>query len=139
MKTTTERPDRKEERRAYLREFQRKWMAKRRKAWLDEHPQCVKCGSSERLEVDHIDPATKVHHCVWSWSQERRDAELEKCQVLCRACHHAKTGRESRERMLKHGTPTRYMAGKCRCEPCRAAYSSMRRRQRAARKEALAS
>ena len=54
---------------------------------------CVKCGcwDLDQLEVDHIDPNTKVSHRVWSWSKERRENELAKCQVLCRACHLTKT------------------------------------------------
>ncbi|MEM1416560.1 MAG: HNH endonuclease [Myxococcota bacterium] len=52
---------------------------------------CVKCGSVERLELDHIDPAQKVTHSIWSWSQARREAEIAKCQVLCRRCHKRKT------------------------------------------------
>jgi len=55
---------------------------------------CVRCGSSERLEVDHIDrtaKARKTDHAVWSWTPLRRTAELAKCQVLCRRCHWEKT------------------------------------------------
>jgi hypothetical protein len=43
------------------------------------------------LELDHVDPALKVSHRVWSWARERREAELAKCQVLCHDCHVAKT------------------------------------------------
>jgi hypothetical protein len=52
---------------------------------------CVRCGSVESLELDHIDPATKVHHTVWDWSPARRETELAKCQVLCPPCHIVKT------------------------------------------------
>lgn len=60
---------------------------------------CAACGSSDRLELDHIDPNTKLRrndHCCFGWSPARRDAELLKCQALCRSCHEAKTGRENR-------------------------------------------
>jgi hypothetical protein len=72
------------------REFNRKWVAARRAAWF-AGKQCVKCGSTESLELDHIDPATKVSHSIWSWTAERREAELAKCQVLCRKCHQEKS------------------------------------------------
>lgn len=72
------------------REYQRKWKKKRRTEWF-EGKHCVVCGSTERLELDHIDPTTKIHHDVWSWSEKRRKVELAKCQVLCFQCHRDKT------------------------------------------------
>ena len=74
-------------------EYQRKWMAARRAEYFDGKS-CVTCGSTESLELDHIDPATKVSHRIWSWSTERREAELAKCQPLCRDCHESKSVRE---------------------------------------------
>jgi len=73
------------------REYQRRWMARRREDWLSANGPCVKCGSWDDLEVDHIDPSKKVSHKVWSWREDRRLEELAKCQVLCRNCHYAKT------------------------------------------------
>jgi 5-methylcytosine-specific restriction endonuclease McrA len=75
------------------RQFQREWVARRRAEWFADK-ECVRCGSTDRLELDHIDPSTKQHkkhHNVWSWSPARRDAEIAKCQVLCHECHVAKT------------------------------------------------
>ena len=46
------------ERRVYLREYQREWLAARRTEWLADKS-CAVCGSDDRLEIDHIDPATK--------------------------------------------------------------------------------
>lgn len=69
------------------REFQRKWVSKRRQDWLLANGPCVKCGSWEELQVDHIDPSSKVDHRIWSWAAMRREIELKKCQVLCAACH----------------------------------------------------
>lgn len=57
---------------------------------------CARCGGVHQLELDHVERASKVHHAIWSWSQERREAELAKCQVLCRACHREKTRAENR-------------------------------------------
>ncbi len=59
----------------------------RRVEWLDKNGPCRKCGSSEKLEVDHVDPSQKVTHSVWTWAADRRNAELAKCQVLCEKCH----------------------------------------------------
>lgn len=70
--------------------YHAKWVAKRRAEFL-EGKTCVKCGSSDYLEVDHIDPMTKVGTQFWSWRAERRLAELAKCQVLCRGCHRQKS------------------------------------------------
>jgi 5-methylcytosine-specific restriction endonuclease McrA len=72
------------------REYQRNWVAKRRLDWFSNKA-CAWCGSCDNLELDHIDPATKISHNIWSWSVERRNRELEKCQVLCAPCHINKT------------------------------------------------
>jgi len=62
---------------------------------------CVRCGSTDDLQVDHIEPSTKdlslrAKHSAtfWSWSWERVLAELAKCQLLCRPCHQAKSAGE---------------------------------------------
>lgn len=72
------------------REYQRLWMAERRAEYLADK-RCVKCGSTEELEIDHIDSTKKVDHRIWSWSKERREVELKKCQVLCARHHLEKT------------------------------------------------
>jgi hypothetical protein len=79
---------------ARRREYARKWVAARRKAWLLANGPCVDCGSSEDLEVDHVDPSTKVTHNVWSWAKARREAELAKCVVRCTVCHKKKSAGE---------------------------------------------
>lgn len=109
------------------REYGRQWIAKRRADWLTEHGPCYRCGTWERLEVDHIDRTQKVHHAVWSWSQKRRDAELAKCQVLCHDCHRAKTLSSgdhlprvprAQNTPFQHGTLHGYTKWQCRCAAC---------------------
>ena len=120
------------------RAFMREWLQRRRAAWFAGKT-CVRCGSTERLEIDHIDPALKVDHRLWSWSAVRREAELAKCQVLCRPCHLAKSieGGEmpSMISTFQHGTVTMYVRHKCRCPACRACNAARQRRQRAAKKQ----
>lgn len=98
--------------------YQVEWMSRRRLAWLAENGPCANCGSTEDLEVDHVDPAQKVSHRVWSWSEARRQGELAKCQALCRTCHHRKTAADQPERPIVHNRPGGYDRG-CRCMQCR--------------------
>lgn len=74
------------------REYQRKWILSRRDEYLSDKS-CKKCGSKKNLEVDHIDPKKKLSHRIWSWSKKRREAELKKCQVLCKDCHKSKSAK----------------------------------------------
>ena len=56
---------------------------------------CVKCGSKERLELDHINPEEKEWNpkrsmCSKNLS-EKFWKEINKCQLLCYDCHKEKT------------------------------------------------
>ena len=108
------------------RKYAREWAAARRVAWFADK-KCVKCGSIQNLQIDHKDPNTKdaslrANHTnsIWSWSRERREKELNKCQVLCKSCHKEKTSAERRAH-LKHGMRGMYTKVKCRCTLCREA------------------
>jgi 5-methylcytosine-specific restriction endonuclease McrA len=106
------------------REYQRQWIAKNRAKWISENGPCKKCGSSEKLEVDHRDPSSKINHNVWSWSEERRAVELKKCWVLCHKCHSQKTADERGR--AEHGTNSKYTGpSKCRCNECRTAHAKV--------------
>lgn len=119
------------------RSFGRTWIQKRREVWFQEHGPCVQCGSWDSLELDHIDPSQKTGHRVWSWSDARRQAELTKCQPLCRACHKQKTIAQFR-RPIVHGTKSGYSHYGCRCDQCRAANTAYARQNRENRERAYA-
>ena len=78
---------------------------------------CRICGTTEELEFDHVDPATKVIAITTAimkecWSWKRLVEELDKCQLLCHE-HHVDKHRSRHP----HGTAHRYWRG-CRCQPC---------------------
>ena len=68
----------------------------RRRKWFAENGPCVDCGTWDNLELDHVDPSTKVSHTVWSWGDAKRLEELEKCKARCHGCHLEKTKRDLR-------------------------------------------
>lgn len=78
---------------------------------------CAVCGSTDRLELDHINRSTKTMDLghLWSVSKVRYLAELKLCQALCKQHHRNKT---SRELSVPHGGG---VSGKrnCRCDLCR--------------------
>lgn len=111
------------------RRWQREWRQKRRQEWLIQNGPCIKCGSDQYLEVDHINSNTKVSHNVWSWSEERRNEELAKCQVLCKECHKKKSISEL-WKPITHGTDSAYTKRKCRCDICKTAHSNKRKLDR---------
>lgn len=87
---------------AAQRAYQRDWMKQRRQAWFEANGPCVDCGASEHLEVDHADASLKVAHRVWSWAEDRRLAELEKCVVRCQSCHKKKTKLNGENAVCNH-------------------------------------
>jgi len=78
--------------------YQREWIRKRRETFF-QGKVCVKCGSDENLELDHIDPDTKELQpaALWSMSDQnpKKIAEIAKCQILCEQCHLIKSGTEA--------------------------------------------
>lgn len=111
------------------RRYQRDWFAARRaEAMKGEH--CAQCGSIDRLELDHIDPTTKVSSNIWSWSKPRREAEIAKCQWLCSACHALKSTLEAGKQPARHGTETMHRNHGCRCADCSRAATEARNARR---------
>ena len=125
-------------RRASYRKKRRDMLKKRAIEFLGG--KCVKCETEERLEFDHIDPATKCFSiaarigCKW----EDTLVELRKCQLLCYDCHREKTATQHKEiynrlvlkgvavgrprKTYEHGMVQKYKRDKCRCDYCRAAH-----------------
>ena len=109
-------------------EYQRNWMRKRREAWFADKS-CERCGTTENLELDHLDPQIKVTHRIWSWRADRREAELAKCRALCQRHHMERTIEQLST--AQHGvTVTLYDDYGCRCEPCRAVKRAKQARNR---------
>lgn len=114
-------------RRIYQRNYQRVWIRKRREDFFADKL-CARCGSATDLELDHVNPALKVSHNIWSWRRERRETELAKCQVLCRKCHVTKTWTD--DYPAPHGAGGQYEKHGCRCSSCRAWKSAKNARYR---------
>jgi hypothetical protein len=107
---------------AYQRRYNKAWKQARRTRLIEMlGGRCVRCGATEDLEFDHIDPSTKVF-AVCAGLSKAWDVLVEealKCQLLCRPCHVAK-GAEDRPEPT-HGTYYVYWYYGCRCESCKAA------------------
>jgi 5-methylcytosine-specific restriction endonuclease McrA len=113
------------------REYQRRWRAQRRHEWIEANGPCAKCGGTEDLEVDHVDPASKAIPiaAIWSRSEAVRGDELAKCQVLCRSCHKAKTRAE--KVATQHGTYAMRNQHGCECFECKEYVRRNKRESRA--------
>ena len=120
------------ERKEYLRNYQRTWYAKRRADYFADKF-CFMCGGTERLELDHRDPAHKIANSIWSWSKARRQAEIVKCDPLCYTCHKLKTLLMDKK-LSEHGTLAGYNSG-CRCLDCTKANAIRRALQRTKQKQ----
>ena len=109
------------------REYQVTWLANRQaKGFAILGNKCSECNSLEGLQIDHVVPEEKDQTLVrvdtrgfsWSRSWKFMEAELRKCQLLCRDCHERKTSLE--KTTTEHGL-TMYENHACRCDICRAA------------------
>lgn len=83
--------------RTYYRDYSRNYYH-RRKAELMQKlgGKCVICGCTTSLQFDHIDPAVKTFSItkLLNHSKKAVDAELAKCQLLCKACHLEKSRKD---------------------------------------------
>jgi 5-methylcytosine-specific restriction endonuclease McrA len=85
--------------------------------------ECVICKSKNKLEIDHINPNTKLFEVslLLSYSKDVVKKEVLKCQILCKECHITKTILESGKKIAKgtHGTLSSYRY--CKCDSCKKA------------------
>ena len=113
---------------AAKREYQRQWRNRRRDEYLARYGnKCGRCGSQDNLEFHHRNRDEKVSHKIWTFSIQRIEAELAKCDLLCMKCHFVETAKERGYYQYVHGTHTCYTKTKCRCELCRAANAEKQR------------
>lgn len=103
--------------------------------WLHGNT-CLRCGSKDKLQFDHIDPSRKeftiTHRIRWAqWADVM--SELAKCQLLCSGCHEDKSIADRGQKRREHGTVTMYRHSKCRCDECKKANSDYLRQYKASR------
>jgi hypothetical protein len=101
------------------REYQRKWVADRRKHYL-KGKICCRCHSTKDIEIHHMIRESKTSHKIWSWSKDKIAAELQKCIFICKQCH-VDLHRELALTKRIHGDSHTYKNG-CRCPACREAH-----------------
>lgn len=123
---------------AYMREYIKKRAKEKRKWAIDKlGGKCVECGSTDNLEIDHIDPKKKsfTFGKLWSLAKSKVEAELAKCQLLCTDCHRKKNLIDGHlQSRFEHGTYTSYRHANCRCELCRQACATHNRLYRIKKK-----
>ena len=98
---------------------------------------CVCCGTTDDLQFDHVDPEAKrygVGKRLASLAEDKLQAELAKCQLLCRACHVRKTLADRGQVSARetHGTVSSYRY--CRCDLCKGAMRDYNRVAKARRR-----
>lgn len=112
---------------AYMRQYMKDWYDRRHaEAVMALGGHCVRCPETEGLQFDHIDPVTKSMTIakMWTASEEKFQAELRKCQLLCAPHHLEKTLSERGQRSARgtHGTVSAYAyCEPPKCEKCKAA------------------
>lgn len=113
-----------DENRAYLK---RRYSVQRRFFIQILGGKCARCGTEQKLQIDHRDPAKKTMHLGRLFTKntisEALRELLDKCQALCGPCHRKKSAEEARQRprYFTHGTVYGWMKVGCRCDICLAA------------------
>jgi hypothetical protein len=85
---------------------------------------CNTCGSTDNLEIDHIDWRLKTLDMARQWCSDLYFEELKKCQLLCNSCHIAKSKIDKEERAeelelsFTHGTLYGATKKNCKCDAC---------------------
>lgn len=79
------------------KEYHRKYYAKRKKEYVKLlGGKCVKCGSVDKLQFDHIDKNSRNFKIAKIMKRKKEFVlkELKKCQLLCDSCHRKKSIKE---------------------------------------------
>jgi len=101
----------------YMREYMKKRFHQKRAEMIAIlGGVCVHCGTTEKLEFDHIFENTKSWDIGKIWGHRKVIAELKKIQLLCNSCHKKKSARYM---SVDHGGG---LSGKdgCKCTKCKA-------------------
>jgi hypothetical protein len=90
----------------YTREQRKVYQAEYRRKRRDEAVEylggtCVVCGTTDRLEINHIDPREKAFNPSRFWGKLADYwTEIDKCNLLCKDHHVEETRRQYREGLL---------------------------------------
>jgi len=119
-----------------MKEYMKNRRAKRRALVLEMlGDSCARCGSTEELEVNHIDRVQKVVTLSGAGLDRACNKiveEIKKCELLCIECHKDYTRGQWKRREIPpsyvkhgdvfyHGTARMYNEKNCRCEDCKLA------------------
>lgn len=74
----------------------RRYLERREFALAELGGKCVKCGSTDSLEIDHISREDKAFAISRPPNEKAFKEELKKCQLLCYPCHRTKSTEEQR-------------------------------------------
>lgn len=122
----------------YMAEYMLNRYHKRRAEYVERlGGKCVRCGSKDELEIDHIVPNEKSFNlaaALAGWSKKRIEAEIVKCELLCKTHHLDKTRKDlsamlGRRESWEHGTLGGYRY--CKCELCKEAKRAENREYKA--------
>jgi len=113
----------KDDHNAYHKQYQlERYHRRRAEAISTLGGKCNQCDETSELEIDHIDPSTKAFalNKLWSCAYSKFQAELLKCQLLCKEHHILKSIYDANNLPAKdtdrHGTLS--MHRYCRCRLC---------------------
>lgn len=82
-----------------MNQYMKKRWERRRKAAVEYlGSKCKRCGETEELDFDHINPLTKIMSIARASSRSEKFfwEEVDKCQLLCKPCHLEKTAEDLR-------------------------------------------
>ena len=95
---------RRDNNREELNEYNRKWITNRKNLLKEKMGgKCVKCGTTEHLQFDHINPLEKSYNISNNFFRKDIDKEIAKCQLLCSKCHLEKTKNDWVDGVLYQG------------------------------------